>query len=153
MPASISNSNSTRPPLDAIWSRGGGSFRRLMWKELSEVTGICGAFAVGILVAALWARWEWVNRNEMFSLPILLVQIAGLVFPVLVGARTFAREIESGTWELLRSAGASAWDVWLSKLLVAFLSSLGISLLSGMAISLSHSHGAFDCLLGSLFGW
>ena len=149
MSATFPNSGLSQRLESEIWSRGGGTFRRLVWKELCEVVGIFGAFALGILVAALWGRWEWVHRREMFSLPIALVQISGLVFPVLVGARAFAREMESGTWELLRSAGASAWNVWLSKLLVAFLSSVGISVLSGLAISLSHSHGMPVGLLSS----
>ena len=150
MSATLPNSNLSHTRADVIWSRGGDSFRRLLWKELSEVAGIFGVFALGILIAALWARWEWVHRNEMYSLPIVLIQVAGLAFPVLVGARAFAGEIENGTWELLRSASASARLVWLSKLLVSFVTSVAISLLSGLAISLSLS---YEMSIGLLGGW
>ncbi len=148
MSATHPNSNLAHTKSDVIWSRGGGSLRRLVWKELSEVAGVCGAFALGILIAALWARWEWVTRKEMFSLPVNLLQIAGFVLPMIVGARAFAREFENGTWELLRSAGASARDVWLSKLLVGFLSSAGVSLLCSLAIAMSLSLGISAVLAG-----
>lgn len=148
MSATHPNSNLAHAKTDVIWSRGGGSFGRLVWKEANEVASVCGAFALGILMTALWARFEWLTRKEMFSLPILLLQIAGVLFPMIVGSRAFAREIERGTWDLLRSAGASAWDVWLSKLLVAFLCSVGIGLMSGLAISLSLSQGFLGGIIG-----
>ncbi len=148
MSATLPSSNSAHSPSDVIWSRGGGSFRRLVWKELNEAVGICVVFALGIVIAGVWARFEFATHGAMFTRPILLLMIAEVLFPMIVGARAFAREMESGSWELLRSAGASAWDVWLSKLLVTFLCSVGIALLSGLAISLS----LFQGILGGITG-
>ena len=97
-----------RPANEVIWSRGGGSFRRMVWKEASEVIEYCGVFVAVILVTAVLLRFDLANSRANLSWPMVVLEFVPSLFLLLVGSRTFAREFETGTWELLRSAGASS---------------------------------------------
>ncbi|MFM9964218.1 MAG: hypothetical protein ACKV2Q_23685 [Planctomycetaceae bacterium] len=129
MSATLPNSDLSDTNPAAIWSRGGGSFRRLVWKEMNEAFNVWGAIAfVTVCSAAL------VNRQAIKSAPALLLHAGPALFALIYGARAFAQEFSGGTWELLKSVGASARDVVWSKWLVGVGGSV---LMSGLSISLA----------------
>lgn len=119
MSATLSNPNPVRSPADVIWSRGGGSFQRLVWKEL------CEHFV-------FWMVLFWVTfllavgfpPTQRESLSAVWLHAAPSLFALGFGALAFAHEFESGTWELLRAIGVSSRDVLRSKLLVGGVGSL-----------------------------
>lgn len=131
MSATLSTPNPVRSPADVIWSRGGGSFQRLVWKEL------CEHFV-------FWMVLFWVTfllavgfpPTQRESLSAIWLHAAPSLFALGFGALAFAREFESGTWDLLRAIGVSSRDVWRSKLLVGGVGSLVLSM-QGVLLSLT----------------
>jgi ABC-type transport system involved in multi-copper enzyme maturation permease subunit len=121
--------NGSDPVNQIIWSRGGGSFGRLVWKELNEAGGLWAVIALVTLCLALL-----IDRKEIWSVPALWLHAAPALFALLYGSRAFVREVSGGTWELLRSVGASAFKVVASKWLVG---ALGSFLLMWMSIGLA----------------
>lgn len=129
MSATLSNSNLAHTKAEVIWSRGGGSFGRLVWKELNEAVVIWWVFALATACSASLA-----DRRAIESLPTMFLHAAPALFALIFGARAFAREIEGGTWELLKSVGAPAFDVVGSKWLVG---AIGSVLMTGLSIALA----------------
>ena len=130
MSATLPNSNLARPATDVIWSRGGGSFWRLVWKELNEAVGIWWVITLATSCSA-----TLVDRRAIESPQAILLHAAPALFALVFGARAFAHEVAGGTWELLRSVGASALDVVGSKWLVG---AIGSVLMSGLSIALAN---------------
>lgn len=125
MSATHPNSDLAPTNADVIWSRGGGSFGRLVWKEINEAIGVWGVIALATLcLAAL------IDREAIKSAPALWLHAAPALFALIFGARSFAREVSGGTLELLKSVGASAREVVVSKWLVGAGSSVLMLMLS-----------------------
>ncbi len=129
MSATLPNSNLAHTKSDVIWSRGGGSFWRLVWKEINEAVGIWWVIAIATVCSA-----SLVDRRAIESPPAILLHAAPALFALIFGARAFAHEVAGGTWELLRSIGASAFDVVGSKWLVGVTGSV---LMMGLSIALA----------------
>lgn len=129
MSATLPNSNLAHTKPDVIWSRGGSSFGRLVWKELNEAVGIWCVIALATSYSA-----TLIDRRAIESPQSILLHAAPALFALIFGARAFAHEIAGGTWELLRSVGASAFDVVGSKWLVGVIGSV---LMTGLSISLT----------------
>lgn len=127
MSATIPNSKRTQPPATVIWSRGGDSLRRLIWKEASEVASFWIMMAILTLVSSVGLR-----PQDLRSLSIIWLHAAPVLFALGFGSRSFAHEFEQGTWHLLRSLAATASEVLLSKLLVGACGSL---LLVGLSVT------------------
>lgn len=125
MSATLPNTVLARPATDVIWSRGGGSFWRLAWKELNESAGIWWVIALATSCSA-----SLINRQAIDSPQSILLHAAPALFALIFGARAIAHEVAGGTWGLLRSIGASAFDVIGSKWLVGVIGSVLMSCLS-----------------------
>ena len=123
MSATLPTQNVPRPATEIIWSRGGQCFRRLVWKETSEAVGLWCLIESMALVSGYLIDC---GTLDSISMPLMICHAAPAIFALLFGARAFAHEVEHGTWELLRSVGASARDVLGAKWLVGAVGSLSI---------------------------
>lgn len=129
MSATLPNSDVAPTKADLIWSRGGGSFWRLAWKELNEAIGVWIVIALATLCFA-----ALIDRHAIESMPALWLHAAPALFALIFGARAFAQEIAGGTWELLKSVSASAFEVVGSKWLVG---AIGSVLMTGLSVALA----------------
>ncbi len=129
MSATLPNSDLADTKADVIWSRGGGSFGRLVWKELNEAMGVWGVIALATLCSA-----ALIDRRPrpivIESVPVLWLHAAPALFALIFGARAFAQEFAGGTWELLKSVNATALEVVGTKWLVGIAGSMLLMLLS-----------------------
>ena len=107
MSATLPHSDLAATKADVIWSRGGGSFGRLVWKELNEAIG---DWVVIALVTLCSAALIDPRPIAIESVPALWLHAAPALFALIFGARSFAQEIAGGTWELLKSVSASAFE-------------------------------------------
>lgn len=131
MSATLSNSNLIPTKADVIWSRGGGSFWRLVWKELNEAIGDWVVIALLTLCSVALIDPRPITIE---SVPALWLHAAPALFALIYGARAFAQEIAGGTWELLKSVSASAFEVVGSKWLVGVIGSVSMV---GLSITLA----------------
>jgi hypothetical protein len=134
MSATIPNTVVTHRSSPTIWSRGGGSWRRLVWKELRESLILWLVFVAAAVALIAFGHPYWLMQVGDLLFPILDWHELALVFAAVSGVRLFAREDERGTWEFLRSANASAAEVWGSKLLVGLAEATSIWLLCHLAL-------------------
>ena len=119
----------------------------MVWKEASEGVSFWGVIAATTFLLAV--RFP---ANERVTVSSVWLHAAPALFALGFGARAFAQEIENGTWELLRSVGASSRDVWGSKLLVGAGGSL---LLAGQSslLAMSWTHPFLIKQLGVQTFW
>ncbi len=131
MSATLPKSDMAHVHANVIWSRGGGSFGRLVWKELNEAIGIWSVIAVATLCSAALIDPRPI---AIVSMPAVWLHAAPALFAWLYGSRAFSQEIAGGTWELLKSVSASAVQVVGSKWLVGVIGSV---LMMGLSIVLA----------------
>ncbi|MBC7818146.1 MAG: hypothetical protein IAG10_14765 [Planctomycetaceae bacterium] len=71
MSTTLPNSNLAHTKEDVIWSRGGGSFWRLVWKELNEAIGVWSVIALATMCSA-----ALIDRQAIKSVPALFLHAA-----------------------------------------------------------------------------
>ena len=150
MSATLPTQNVPRPATEIIWSRGGQCFRRLVWKETSEAVGLWCLIESMALVSGYLIDFRTLDS---ISMPLLICHAAPAIFALLFGARAFAHEVEHGTWELLRSVGASARDVLGAKWLVGAVGSLSILSLNVSMLAAMHQSRLYIAQIGEPTLW